>query len=570
MKKFILIIFITTGLLTFQSCESYLDEEMVSDVSGEGYLTTVAGIDDALNGAYSYLKDAYYGQEYGGLNLTIYGVDTWTTGSDGWFKSVGQYYFDPSNYCIKLLWNSVYAAINQCNGVLNRVGQITDIEDSDKQEIIAEARFLRALYYFIAVQQWGDIHFTLEETIGVELEANKTDKNTIYEEGIIPDLEYAISVLPASQGEYGRATKGAAQMLLSKVYLRLGWDNSDSDAFTNAVTYSNAVISGGQYTLLDDYAALFDIDNQENTEVIWSVQNTTNTLDNGNGNKAHLYFQMEYDKLAGMDRSIEYGRPWKRYCPTEYLLSLWDRQYDARYYKGFQHVWIANNSNTLLSNQSLGDTAIFIPGVDVGQVYYVADDDGNRVVRTLSQEYVDERQDISMKIYTPHSRNGDVNTAYSLKIYPNIVKFLDPDRTDKNQEAGTRDWVVMRYAEAYLTAAEAYFKLGKLAEAAQMLNVVRKRAAWPGFEAEMEIAASDVTLDFILEERARELFGEAERFNDLTRTKTLVERVKNYCNAVNYTNYAASNISDKHYLRPIPQDHIDKCENDYPQNDGWE
>ncbi len=568
MKKFIYIIFILTGMLTFQSCEEYLDEEMVSDVSGDSYLTTLSGIEDALDGAYSYLKDTYYGQE-NGFSLTNYGVDTWTTGSDGWFKSIGQYYFDESNYYVKNLWISMYAAINQCNGVLNRIEDIGDIEDSEKQEIIAEARFLRALYYFIAVQQWGDIHFTLEETIGVELDANKTPKNTIYEEGIIPDLEFGISVLPESQSEYGRATKGAAQMLLAKVYLRMGWDNDDSEAFENAVTYANAVISSGQYTLLDDYAELFDIENQENAEVVWSVQNTTNVLDNGNGNQAHLFFLMEYDKIAGMDRSIEYGRPWKRYCPTEYLLTLWDRQYDARYFKGFQHVWYANNSSTLLSNQSIGDTAIFIPGVDVGEVYYVADESGNRVTKTLTEEYVDARHDISMKIYTPHYRNDDATTGYSLKIYPNLVKFLDPARSDKNLAEGTRDWVVMRFAEAYLIAAEAYFKLGQTTEAAEMINVVRERAAWPGFETEMEISASDVTLDFILEERARELFGEAERFNDLTRTKTLVDRVKTYCNAVNYTNYAASNISDKHYLRPIPQDQIDKCENGYEQNEGW-
>ncbi len=560
MKKIILIIFITTGLLAFQSCESYLEEEMVSDVSGTQYLTNYSGISDALDGAYSYLKNYYYGQECG-LSLTMYGTDVYTNGSDGWYKSLSQYYFDTSASYVRNLWNNLYAAINQCNGVIAQIGKVTDAEESEIAEVKAEARFLRALYYFIAVQQWGDVHFTLEETVGVELDANKTAKKTIYDEGIIPDLEFAISVLPETQSEYGRATKGAAQFLLSKVYLRYGWDNNDSDAFENAVSYADAVIESGTYTLLDNYGDLFDIDNQENEEVIWSVQNTTNTLDNGNGNTAHILFQMEYDKLPGMQRSIEYGRPWKRYCPTEYLLSLWDRQYDARYHNGFQHVWTANNSSSLLTNQSVGDTAIFIPGVNVGEVFYVADEDGNRVERTLSEAYYNERQGTSMSIYTPDD--------YTLKIYPNTLKFLDPDRTDKNQTAGTRDWVVMRFAEAYLIAAEAHYKLEEYDEAAAMLNVVRERAAWPGYETQMDVTAGEVDLDLILEERARELFGENERFYDLTRTGTLVERVKSYCNAINYTNYAANNISEKHYLRPIPQDHIDKCENGYEQNEGW-
>lgn len=569
MKKIVSILIISILGVLSQSCDSYLEEEMISDVSSASYYTTEEGLQDAVEAAYAYLKNQYFGQECGS-SLTVFGTDEFANGSDGSHKALSQYYYDTSESFVEDLWESMYLAINQCNAVVARSEEIADIDESTKSELVAEARFLRAFYYFVLVRQWGDVHLTLDETVGVETEANKTAEEDIYETAIFPDLEYAISILPEEQSDYGRATKGAAQFLLAKAYLDYGWTTNSTDAFTKAASYAEAVINSGNYSMLDDYADVWDINNQINAEVVWAVQNTSDPLTNGNGNRLHLYFLMEYDKLPGMQRTVEYGRPWKRFAPTPYLLSLWDRQYDARYYKGFFHVWNANYESSMLEGMTFGDTAIFIPGVNVGEKYYVADDNGNRVEKTLTQQYVDARHGYSMQIYTPDTRNnGEASTGYSEKVYPTTCKFLDPARASKNDAAGTRDFFVMRLSEAYLIAAEAYFKLTENESAADMLNEVRVRAAWPGYEDEMMISASDVSLDFILEERARELFGEQQRWYDLTRTGTLVERVKLYCNATNSANYAVDNIEDKHVLRPIPQDHIDKCSNDYEQNEGW-
>jgi hypothetical protein len=127
----------------------------------------------------------------------------------------------------------------------------------------------------------------------------------------------------------------------------------------------------------------------------------------------------------------------------------------------------------------------------------------------------------------------------------------------------------MRLGEAYLIAAEACFKTGDNAKAAEMLNVIRRRGAWPGYEDRMNITAADVTLEFILDERARELLGEDERWYDLTRTGTLIDRVKKYHFPTRGLNYAETHIQEKHTLRPIPQDQIDRCSNEYPQNPGY-
>lgn len=569
MKRLQIILTLFFILTVSLSCEDFLKETMVSDVSSSSYYVTDDGLLKALSASYSYLKDSYYAQQ-SGMYLTLYGTDTYAMGATGDYTDIDQYLFDSSNNYIKNIWVSLYKAVNQCNAVIGRANESTKIEESIKTKYVAEARFLRALYYFILVRQFGDVHLTLEETVGVEIEANKTSRTEIYETAIIPDLKYAIEQLPVSQSDYGRATKGAANFLLSKVYLHRGWLTGSPDDFQKSITFAEAVINSGKYSLLPDYVSLWNIDNQTNDEIIWSVQNTTDPITNGNGNWAHLFFLGHYDSQPGMQRTIEYGRPWRRFNPTEYTLSLWDRQYDSRYFKSFQHVWYANYSKTLLPQQQIGDTAIFFPGVNVGEKYYISDGNGKRVEKTLSGSYINQRHNIYFRIFTPRERNGEANTGYNVaSMFPTSIKFLDSKRPDKNTTNGTRDWVVMRLAEAYLIAAESYFKLGNTEKVAEMLNIVRKRAAWPGFEDQMEITASDVTLDFILDERARELLGEDERWYDLTRTETLIDRVKKYHNPTNGINYAISHIEEKHFLRPIPQDQIDKCSNGYPQNTGY-
>jgi hypothetical protein len=93
------------------------------------------------------------------------------------------------------------------------------MDASTKTKRIAEVRFLRALAYFNLTRHYGDIHLSLEETAGVEIEANKTSASEIYSQAIIPDLEFAVSNLEDNPSDYGRASKPAAQFLLAKVLM---------------------------------------------------------------------------------------------------------------------------------------------------------------------------------------------------------------------------------------------------------------------------------------------------------------------------------------------------------------
>ncbi len=150
-------------------------------------------------------------------------------------------------------------------------------------------------------------------------------------------------------------------------------------------------------------------------------------------------------------------------------------------------------------------------------------------------------------------------------MFPNLKKHDDRQRESVNEYAGTKDYFVYRLAEAYMFAAEAHFQMGNLQQAADHINVVRRRAAWPGQESNMEISAGDVTIDFILDERAREFYDEDKRWTTLKRTGKLLERVRDKAGLQE----TKDNIEEYHLLRPIPATQITRTEGGYEQNPGY-
>lgn len=547
-----------------------LDEEIVSGVTAAFY-ETPAGLEAAVNAAYAGLQDLY-GQE---RNMTMleYGTDIWTKGADGSHKQWNDYtnLLEPNTAYAREQWDLTYRAINTTNAVIGRAAKITSgISESLKNQRIAEARFLRALYYFYLVRHYGDVHVTLEETQGVVTEARRTPKAEIYAKVIIPDLEFAIANLPAQQADYGRATKGAAQHLLALVYLTRNAPNVPAEDAAVAEALLREVVNSGLYELVPRYVDLWcesrspavacvPPTNEQNSEVIFSVQFTDNLLTTGNGNRWHLYFLMEYDVQPGMQRSIEYGRPFKRLRLTEYGLYLWDRTKDSRYEDSFQHVWLANKGDAA-RGIAIGDTAIFLPAVKTSQLPEVYKTKKYTVITEPDDFWHPRTQPLGPEY--PH-----IKAEYGTNLFPSLVKWQDPTRLSTNQEEGQRDFVVYRLADTYLMLAEALIRQGRPEEAVEWVNRVRRRAAKPGMEAAMEVTAADMTLDFILEERARELFGEGHRWFDLVRFGKLVENVRKY------NKDAAPNIQDYHVLRPIPQTQIDRTRNPdgtpFGQNPGY-
>ena len=536
-----------------QSCTDYLEEDLISGVSASSYYTTPQGLEDAVKATYAASK-TFFGPERG-FTMVSFGTDIYRVGADGSHKGIGFYdgRLSPSESYFRDTWRDFYRGINQANAVINRSASIEGISDATKNARIAEVRFLRAFYYFVLVRTYGDVHLSLEETEGVEIEANRTSQSEVYSQAIIPDFEFAIANLPDEQSDFGRATKPAAEFLLAKAHLTRAYSNfAEGGDASRAESLMSNVINNYGFALLDDFSDLWTLGNEQNSEIIFSIQNNKSQVDEGldnQGNRGHLYFLMEYDKFPGMTRDVTNGRPWKRFRPTNFFLDLWDRSIDARYDKTYKHAWLSNKpgtysnvqtfgSNTKEITYAAGDTAIFIPGPGKDALW------------------TDERQ--AAAPYWVITRD-----EYTAKLFPTMNKWIDDSRPNRQHTQGQRDFITARLADAYLIRAESRLMQGNTAGAADDMNVIRRRGAWPGMEAANEITAADVDLDLLLNDRAKELVGEGHRWWDLVRTGKLVERVRLY------NDDGAPNIQDYHTVRPIPQDQIDRTLGGYTQNSGY-
>lgn len=550
MKK---ILFLFIGLFSLlASCNHLLDEDVKSQISNS-YLNTPSGLEDGVRSCYSFLRN-WYGTQSAGW-LTVFGTDEYTNGNaDQTFNNYTAN-LNPSNGVVNYsngVWATLYRGVNACNAVIAAASNVAGMDATLKNTRVAEARFLRAHYYFLLVQTFGPLELTLTPTTGASSVATRSPIADVYD-AIIADLQFAVDNLPVTASDWGRATKAAAQHALSKVYLtRAGSSAKQSTDYANAALQAEAVIQSGSAKLLPDFADIFaDVPGGErNSEVLFSCQYSLNALAGGSSNAAHLDFCSNYPAEPGMLRDLANGRPYAHFKPTPYMLGLYNKQYDGRFDATFKTVWYCNKPGTYTIsgkqvNMKKGDTAFIFTDHEVTQA---------------------ERDAANYTIITP--------SQFTPTVWPMNQKFLDSLRTDVNSAAGTKDIIIYRLGETYLLAAEAQFMNGHPDSALSYINTLRERAAKPGAtpeEAEankkaMDVKISDLSLDFILDERSRELSGEYMRWFDLVRTGKLLERVKKY-NAA-----AAVLIQPYHILRPIPQQQIDAVEGNntaFPQNEGY-
>lgn len=556
MKKIYGILFI---LVILSGCQKKLVENPQSILTPAFFLTA-QGFQSGLDAAYAGNRIIWGPMDY--FTLTVPGTDEFITGNDG-NNDINKYNsnYIPSNGNVTNVWKACYPFINTCNGIIDNASSITGIDTATLSRMVGEAKFLRANYYFILTQFWGSVTLLDHYQTSATTSATRAPLADIYT-FIIKDLTDAINVLPASPLTTGvlpgKATQAAAIHLLSKVYLsRAGSSAKQADdyknAYTNALNLINNIAPATGLKLLQDFGKVYAEGNEASSEVLWSIQHTTSLAYNGSAAQnnsgpdnllCHLWVP-QYETQPGMQRDVKYGRPYIRVVPTKWLLDtvFQERVNDTRYSKTFQTVWLCNNTASVPKNTdgtpkfSLGDTAIWMPG------YNITDDQ----IATYRYQVIPPRK-------------------YSIKLAPAMMKYFDTKRSDQNAPS-IRPIIVFRLAETYLIAAEALLMDGRAADALPYINAIRERAAYPtGNAAAMDVQASDLSLDFILDERSRELCGELMRWPDLVRTGQLITRV------VQHNSDGRNNIiSPKHLLRPVPQAQIDAVTtgDPYPQNPGW-
>ncbi|MEO5943198.1 MAG: RagB/SusD family nutrient uptake outer membrane protein, partial [Ferruginibacter sp.] len=452
---------------------------------------------------------------------------------------------------------------------------------------------LRGFCYYYLVTTFGAV--PLHTTFNTSASASDAPAPLadVYAQ-IIKDFTESAADLPntPAAGLGKPACKATALFLLSKTYLWRGWSSAAQGSdFTSAYTTAKSLIDNKatyQLDLLPYFPLVFKEGNEYSSEVVMVIDHTKDIkfgqnsavgagAVNGNENKSNFFWRPNYPTVnanypasggANMTvRDIQNGRPFQRIRPnTRYIIDVAfaNRATDSRYQGTFQTAWLSNSVAESVKGTTGATTprGTLINGVDTS--IWMAD----RLVTPA------ERAAFKGVILEPDHLAG-ATVKYTAGLFPSVRKFDDSTRGQMN-DYSDRPYILFRFSELYLIAAEAAIKGGATtADAATMINVLRTRAALKANQTPSDYAAAvlaqqvtagQMTIDFLLEERSRELFAEDCRWWDLSRTQKLVERVNMY-----NTEQVAPGVQPYNMLRPIPQSQIDLVTEGpkFPQNVGY-
>ena len=452
------------SLVFFTACDDYIEVEPIGP-DADNYFNNEQEYESALIGAYDMLQSSFWN-----VLLGVAASDDYAAGGDSFnydqptIQNVNQMIHTPSdNNQLRDIWNLMYAGLNRANYLL----EFKDKTDfSGREQIIAQAYFLRAYYAFELAKHFGDIPLKVETRggvnrivdqriiIGEQYDINRVGSISAVYSLIEEDLKEAISNLPVVQSDVYKVTKGAAQALLGKVYLYHG--TFDDDKFADAASAFSDVIGSSQYSLKtgDDYLNLFETSAENGSESVFEIQYTGvepagwNCIICSEGS----YFPKFCGPRSPYDNS-EFVTGWGFCLPSQELYDLYDED-DAR-----------------------RDVTIYD-------------------LRDQQDSYSQGRDD-----------TGLFNKKY-------IPRKAD-DRAGSDPLNFANNYRSIRYADVLLMAAEADAQSGG-ANAETYLNQVRARAY--GDNSHDYTAAEGDILEAIYSERRKELAGEGHRFFDLVRT----------------------------------------------------
>jgi len=557
MKKIILILGLIVAV--FSSCNDYIEEESLSNVPADETYKTAAGFQLLVNTNYAWLKGIYGGNPW----LFESGTDMYAEGRTPEPAGISQYtLLIPSSSNVDDLYNSCYQLIQSVNKTVYY--STVTAQTPNLNTLVGEAKYLRANAYFLLVQTYGGVPIVLDNITSPVLSFKRNTAEEVYAQ-IISDLDASLaSVGTGTYSTTGKVNKRAVNDLLAKVYLTRGYETFGTPAdFTKAAAYADAAIAGQALNLAFDQ--LFKPGNDLNAETIFSVQYdkaSTSTDPTKLGNNQFYYFS---SYLGG----AETGAPLRSYnlCPTDYALGLYEKG-DKRWDATFMTEILEGPETT----NGVTKTILYYP-------YYRSSNPASLKVRhfyapkwftpadRLAWETANASRKAATFVYHPW---GEYSAAYTLiknldcYTIP-VKKFDDPDPTTPSSTGpvSTRDIIVSRLGETYLIAAEAYLKAGVPTTGLDRLNEVRRRAGVAN------ATIGQFNIDYILDERGRELLGEYKRWFDLKRTGTLVARASAHNYKIKAANFVGVDGKLK-ILRPIPQSALDLNQNkDFPQNPGY-
>jgi starch-binding outer membrane protein, SusD/RagB family len=491
----------------------------------------VAGFEAGLNALYAQVRRERSGSGSDPSNTLVQtGLVIGTDNGYGLYVSPPERLFQqfttfntPLNDYTDETWRLMYQTINAANTIINRADNpAVQWSTADKGRVVGEARLIRAWAYRHLQYLFGDVPVILEESSGDNI---RTDWERVPRDSvrrlIINDLIFARDNLPLTSPSDGKVTKAVAQHYLAEMYLAVGDP-------AKAEVEATAVINDGVHRLItarygvnktspgvafmDQFQDGNVNPSEGNTEALWVFQYAENV--NGGGSSImRRSWVTRYESNKGMKLAPEYGgRGIGRLAITRYGLNLYEPSDVRGGQYAIRRFYQYNNAANLPAGKKLGDTLFTVVGAE--------------------------------KASNP--------------LWPSTRKWDWPDPADVTAALQYNDQPYIRLAETYLLLAEAQFKQNNLAGAATTINVLRARAG------ASLITPAQVTMDFILDERSRELVTEEERRYTLLRTGTWYDRV------LKYNPLAALAVQPRDSILPIPQSVIDaNLTKPMPQNPGY-
>ena len=617
------------ALILATSCSDILDEQPRSiyeptffqtERGVEGGITSMYA-----HLRYIYGQAYYYNSCLTGTDEATYAQSADGNFKDADLSGVGS--LTASSSRSDVLWGTAFSNINTANGVIDN-GSKVGVSDALLAEahFFRGMDYFLLVQTFGGVPLdlgAGELKFN----ISTSRTSVRNTVPEVYTKAVFPDLKTAVTELPDKPRVTGGVTKTVARLYLSKAYLTYGWwlenpnniptypecNRTDPDGHDAAWYYqqaydiaTEAIDNPGPYGLMESFYQVNAGPYDRNKEILLYADHTQEdeyynggSLTYGSGgapdNFAGWMMNWNYTDIQAKDKDGNtispvirvaeqaYGRPWTRMAPPHgvFTKTFKDKAKDSRYDGTFTTVYRGNWS----TNGKDWTTVIGANGMEVTE--------GEPLLKFLSEDdpsiqYPDGagNSNTGAGVIAGYSYYVMGPSAISRRVYPGLWK-LGPYRTDNGTGAGqpnagsTRPYNIAKFSELYLIAAEAAVKGATTKpdkSARELVNVLRDRAGkWTFSNAENEEMDEDygsqltaetpatIDINFILDERSREFYGEGYRWFDLVRTQKWNEYADSYeiCgdnkgdrNIVTYTR----TIKPGHYLRPIPQGQLDGME----------
>lgn len=539
--------FLAVGL-TFQACS--LDEE------NPGGFTMEAMAKNSLESYQTLINQCYFGAERvlygtdGFMELTEGDTDLWTHRRNQPGGNTQYFWFfagaAPNTTYIDRIWNALYDGIGSCNMAISLAPKAPFKTENDRNAKVAIARFMRAVYFFNAVEQFGAVTMITDVPSGMDFSPTRTEPLEIYRKVILPDLEFAVAHLEkGDDATTTTPTKKAALGMLAKAYLQTkeyGTDEYIQKAYDTAKLLIDDCESGGSTYGAYMYPSVEDVfkeaNNYRNKEALWKHRWYAGTEGHGSSNGNYRLNRNDEKFLANINyfgacedkqatRLTWRGSQAGIFMPTQHLLSLYvqaDGTLDPRFHQWFTTEWAGNKKFVWDA------TTAAVYGKDAGLAGQMLSA-GDKAIEILMPQDADYQSELAKKatakylvidykdIYNDASKNVVMTSGGKENIlnnfYPSLNKHNSSNyyvaNANKMRNANLNATFIMRMAEVYLIAAEADIYLGNTAEAQAFINKIRRRAG------ANELIGTP-TIRTILDERGRELCGEYCRFYDLKRT----------------------------------------------------